>query len=114
MIAGDFTFTIMSQNDHEFGNRITANAKDADDGQVLIGGALKYIEDTYGYAPVDQEALFKGVYYDSKKVGSFIIMVRRENGDAAVLKLQLLPLPFDEGFIIRNIEKNLRTDVVHP
>ena len=101
-------------NEHDFGNRITANATQADDGKDLIVRALKYIETKYGYTPIDKSTLFAGVYYDSKKVGSFIIRVQHGDGDTAVLKLQLRSLPFDEGFIIRSLEKELEGDRVRP
>ncbi|OGL94738.1 hypothetical protein A2348_02355 [Candidatus Uhrbacteria bacterium RIFOXYB12_FULL_58_10] len=101
-------------NEHDFGNRITANAAQADDGKDLIVRALKDIEAQYGYTPIDESSLFAGVYYDSKKIGSLIIRVQNGNGGTAVLKLQLRSLPFDEGFIIRSLEKELKTDRVHP
>lgn len=101
-------------DEHDFGNRITANAVQADDGKDLIERALKYIETKYGYTPIDKSALFAGVYYDSKKVGSYITRVQNADGDTAVLKLQLRSLPFDEGFIIRSLEKELESDRVRP
>lgn len=100
--------------EHNFGNLITANTASASDGKALIDNALQYIQTTYGFAPVDERVLFTGVYYDSKKVGSFITKVKNEAGDSAVLKLQLHPLPFDEGFIIRNLEQNLKTRQIRP
>ncbi|MEA3249870.1 MAG: hypothetical protein U9Q03_06000 [Patescibacteria group bacterium] len=101
-------------DEHEFGNRITANIEGADDAQSLIEKALTYVKDKHGFVPVDESTLFQGVYYDSRKVGSFITRVKNMEGETAVLKLQLRPLPFDEGFIIRNVEKSLRTDRIRP
>lgn len=101
-------------NEHDFGNRITANAAQADDGKDLIVRALKYIESQYGYTPIDESALFTGVYYDSRKVGSYIAKVQNGDGNTAVLKLQLRSLPFDEGFIIHSLEKELKTNHVRP
>ena len=98
----------------DFGNRITANAAKADDGRELIQRALKYVESTYGFSSIDHSSLFSGVYYDSKKVGSFIAKVKDKDGNMVVLKLQLHPLPFDEGFIIRHIEQNLKTNKMRP
>ena len=89
-----------------FGNRITDNTSAADDGKELIKKALYYIKDNLGWFPVDQTTLFSGVYYDSKKVGSYIIKVQNDTEESAVLKLQLRPLPFDEGYIIRYIDEN--------
>lgn len=101
-------------NEHDFGNRITANAAQADDGKDLVARAFKYIESQYGYVPIDESTLFTGVYYDSKKVGSFITKVQNGDGDTAVIKIQLRPLPFDEGFIIRSLEKELKTNRIRP
>jgi len=95
----------MDMENNRFGNRITDNALKADNGQVLIEKALAYVNKEFGWQPADQEPLFKGVYYDSQKVGSHIVKVINKNNESAVLKLQLRPLPFDEGFIIRHIEK---------
>lgn len=91
------------------GNRLTDNAFSADDGRDLIKRALAEIERQHGWRPVDQEVIFSGVYYDSSKVGSFITKATNKNGERAVLKLQLRPLPFDEGFIIRHIQKQIRS-----
>jgi len=100
--------------EHNFGNRITANTSTADDGKNLISDALQYIQSTHNFTPLDDSTLFTGVYYDSKKVGSFITKVKNEDGHSAVLKLQLRPLPFDEGFIIRSLEKDLKTHHIRP
>ncbi len=99
---------------HENGNRITANAKNADDAQELIAKALRFVQNVHGFRPVNDSTLFKGVYYDSKKVGSYITQVVDTDGKTAVLKLQLRPLPFDEGSIIRHVEKNLKSKKIRP
>ncbi len=91
------------------GNRITDNAFGADDGRALIARALSDIHAQFGWTPLDEQALFSGVYYDSAKVGSYIIRITNERNECAVLKIQLKPLPFDEGFIIRHIEKENRS-----
>jgi hypothetical protein len=93
-------------DDTKFGDRITDNALTADNGQELIKKALDYIKSNLGWFPMDQNVLFRGLYYDSKKVGSYIIKVQNDNKESAILKLQLKPLPFDEGYIIRYIDKN--------
>lgn len=92
------------------GNRITDNAFVADDGRVLIARAISEVGAEYGWRPVDEQALFSGVYYDSAKVGSFLTRVTNDRGASAVLKIQLRPLPFDEGFIIRYVQKQIKAD----
>ena len=94
------------------GNRITDNALNADDGRELIQRALAEIEDQLGWCSTEEKELFTGVYYDTKKVGSFIVKVRNPQGITAVLKLQLRPLPYDEGFIIRHIEGENKSTVI--
>lgn len=91
------------------GNRITDNAFAVDNGRALIERAILEIEQRLGWRPVDERVLFSGIYYDSTKVGSFITRVTNTQGDRAVLKLQLRPLPFDEGFIIRHVLKQIKT-----
>lgn len=104
--------------DKTFGNRITDNAFNADNGEELIEAALKNIEKELGWYREDQAPLFSGVYYDSQKVGSYIVRVLNKEGKTAVLKLQLKPLPYDEGFIIRHVagrcnSKHIRTPVIY-
>ena len=101
-------------DEHEFGNRITSNAKGADDAQGLIEKALHFIKGEYGFRPLDTSTLFKGVYYDSKRVGSYITRVMNADEKTAVLKLQLRPLPFDEGSIIRNVQSNIGSKKIRP
>ncbi|SRR3989339_764504 len=101
-------------DEHEFGNRITSNAKNADDAQGLIEKALHFIEGEYGFRPLDTSTLFTGVYYDSKRVGSYITRVVNADEKTAVLKLQLRPLPFDEGSIIRNVQSNSGSKKIRP
>ncbi len=91
------------------GNRITDNAFTADDGRALIARAILEIGKQYGWRPIDDNTLFSGVYYDSSQVGSFITRVTDEHGAHAVLKLQLRPLPFDEGMIIRHIQPQIKS-----
>lgn len=91
------------------GNRLTDNALKADDGRALIARAILEIEKLFGWRPVDERVLFSGIYYDSTKVGSFITRVTNERGERAVLKLQLRSLPFDEGFIIRHVQQQIRS-----
>lgn len=92
----------------EYGNRITDNALSANDGKELMARALSEIESQYGWKTDVNNRLFSGVYYDSQKVGSFI--VRAQKGETrAVVKLQLRPLPFDEGFIIRHVSEHNRS-----
>ncbi len=100
--------------EHEYGNRITSNAKNADDAKELIEKALRFVQNEHGFHPVNDSSLFKGLYYDSKKVGSYITQVVDTDGHTAVLKLQLRPLPFDEGSIIRSVEENLKSEKVRP
>lgn len=104
----------LRMTEHEQGNRITSNAENADDGKELIEKALHFIQNEHGFRPVDDSTLFKGVYYDSKKVGSYITRVVDSDGNTAVLKLQLRPLPFDEGSIIRNVKENLKSEKIRP
>lgn len=91
-------------NNNKFGNRITDNTFTANDGRELIKKALDYIKDNFEWFPVDNSLLFSGVYYDSKKVGSYIMKVQNKAEELAVLKIQLKPLPFDEAYIIRYID----------
>lgn len=100
--------------DRSFGNRITDNALDADNGEQVIGRALEEIERSLGWRREDQAPLFSGVYYDSQKVGSLIVKVRNDQGQTAVLKLQLKPLPHDEGSIIRQIAAQCKDSSIHP
>ncbi|GEM_PF-1436712 len=85
----------------QIGNRITDNALYADNGADLIKYALEFIEKKFGWQP-EKQSLFSGVYYDAAKVGSYITKIHKQDA-TAVLKLQLRPLPFDEGFIIRHV-----------
>lgn len=89
-----------------YGNRITDNALSADNGADLIKHGLAHIKAEYGWTPLREEAVFSGVYYDSAKVGSYIIKVRNGSSETAMLKLQLRPLPYDEGFIVRHVEQH--------
>lgn len=91
------------------GNRITDNAFGANDGRDLISRAFKEIHEMQGWRSLDEDAVFSGVYYDSAKVGSYISRVINERGEHAVLKIQLKPLLFDEGLIIRHVEKENRS-----
>ncbi len=93
----------------QIGNRITDHALTADDGHALIARAILEIEREHGWRMVDPRPLFSGIYYDSTKVGSFITRVTHDRGETAVLKLQLRPLPFDEGLIIRHVQKQIRS-----
>lgn len=95
------------------GNRITDNALKSDDGVVLINKAFEYIKQKYGWEPLDVKPLFSGVYYDRAKVGSHIVKVKNEKDGTAVLKLQLRPLPFDEGFIIRYINEQNKSKIIN-
>lgn len=101
-------------SEHEHGNRITSNAETADDAKELITKALHVVERAHGFRPTNQETLFTGVYYDSKKVGSYIVRVEDSNKKSAVLKLQLRPLPFDEGSIIRHVEHCITSKKIRP
>jgi len=94
------------------GNRITDNALEADDGRLLILKALSEIESKHGWKKSSSKPLFTGVYYDTQKVGSFIVPVKNLRGETAVLKLQLRPLTFDEGFIIRKIEEFNQSSII--
>ncbi len=94
---------------NKLGNRITDNALGADNGKDLIDKGLNFINDKFSWRAVEEKILFRGVYYDSQKVGSHIIKVVNDHGEKAVLKLQLRPLPFDEGFIIRHINQSNRS-----
>lgn len=91
------------------GNRITDNALRADDGKTLIDRAIRDVETRHGWRRLDAKPIFSGIYYDSKKVGSFIARVANDRGERAALKLQLRPLPFDEGMIIRQVQMQIRT-----
>lgn len=94
------------------GNHITNNALSSDDGVELIKTALQEIENKIGWWICKEEKIFSGVYFDSKKVGSFITKIKNNNKETAVLKLQLRPLPYDEGFIIRHIQKYKKSDAI--
>lgn len=94
------------------GNRITDNALTADNGAELIERALREIEQKTGWRALEKEHLFSGVYYDSQKVGSLILKSTNQTGEKAVLKLQLRPIAFDEGFIIRYIEERNRSKII--
>ncbi len=91
------------------GNRLTDNALAADDAADLVARARREIEDAYGWKPSDPDAVFTGYYYDPRKIGSRIVRVADAAGKTAVLKLQLRPLRFDEGFIIRQVAPQIRT-----
>lgn len=91
------------------GNRITENAFNADDGKALIERALAEVKEKHGWYLRENKPIFSGVYYDSQKVGSFIVQATNDKGEKAVLKLQLRPLPYDEGMIIRHIQKQIKT-----
>jgi hypothetical protein len=94
------------------GNRITDNAFTADSGENLIAKALRDIEEKTEWHISDKEkfAGAHGIYYDSKKIGSFFVGVENKTGTKAVLKLQLRPLPYDEGFITRFIGDQIKTN----
>jgi hypothetical protein len=94
------------------GNRLTDNALTADDGRALIARATSEIEKMFGWRPVDERVIFSGLYYDSTKVGSFLTRVTNQKGEYAVLKLQLRPLPFDEGLIMRHVQNQITTNRV--
>ncbi len=89
------------------GNRITDNALQADNGSALIERAILEIGKQHGWRPLDDQALFAGIYYDRTKVGSFITRVINDRAERAVLKIQLRPLSFDEGFIIRHVQRQI-------
>lgn len=89
------------------GNRITENAFNADSGEGSIDKAIEDIQKLgWTVSNKDKFAGAHGVYYDSKKVGSFFVEVKNNDNLKGVLKLQLRPLPYDEGFIIRHIDKH--------
>jgi hypothetical protein len=92
------------------GNRLSDNALTADDGQALIERALAEVEREYGWRPHEASPLYRGRFYESGKIGSFITRVTNRDGDSAVLKLQLRPVPYDEGMIIRHIRPQIRTE----
>jgi len=94
------------------GNLITSQAFAADNANALIKRALGEIHEVYGWQVDDKKPLFSGAYYDSKKVGSYINRAKNKSGKGAVLKLQLRPLEFDEGFIIRYIQKENRSSKI--
>ena len=96
------------------GNRITDNAFTADSGENLITKALHDIEERTEWHVSDKEkfAGVQGIYYDSQKVGSFFVEVENKKGVKGVLKLQLRPLPFDEGFIIRFIGGQIKDSTI--
>ena len=96
------------------GNRITDNALTADSGENLITKAIHNIEQNTEWHVSDKEkfAGAHGVYYDSKKIGSFFVEVENKKGVKGVLKLQLRPLPFDEGFIIHFIERQIKSQII--
>ncbi|MFA5129427.1 MAG: hypothetical protein WC477_00740 [Patescibacteria group bacterium] len=94
------------------GNQITNNAIGADDAKELIERAVKEVSSKTGWRLRDEQPLFSGRYYDSKKVGSFVARVTNDEGASAVLKLQLRPLPYDEGMIIRHIQGQIKTSRV--
>ena len=98
--------------DVSYGNRITDNTSRANDAKELVEQALVNINNDLGWKADKNDHLFSGVYYDSKKVGSFIIKANNKKGDKVVIKLQLQPLPFDEGFIIRHVEKENRSSKI--
>ena len=92
------------------GNRLTDNARGADDAQGLIQRAITEVANQTGWIIRDRSVVFTGQYYDRKKVGSFIARVTNDREESAVLKLQLRPLPFDEGFITRHIQPQLKSN----
>src|SRR3990167_4640133 len=95
----------------KYGNRTTDNALTADEGKDSISKAFEYIEKETDWHITDREK-FKnatGVYYDSKKVGSVFVEVANKKEEKGVLKIQLRPLSFDEGSIIRHIQPQIRT-----
>jgi len=94
------------------GNRITANALTADEGNELIKKALAEIKELYKIEPLKEEAIFRGRYYAQNKIGSYLAKAKNEKGQNVILKLQLRPLPFDEGLIIRHIQAQLKTDKI--
>ena len=94
------------------GNRITANALTADEGIELIKKALAEIKEKYKIEPLEKEAIFRGRYYEQNKVGSYLTKAKNVQGQNVILKLQLRPLPFDEGFIIRHIQPQIKTDKI--
>lgn len=94
------------------GNQITNNAFGADDAKELIERALAEVRAKIGWYLRDEKILFSGHYYDRKKVGSFIARITNDRQESAVLKLQLRPLDYDEGMIIRHIQAQIKTDRV--
>jgi len=94
-----------------YGNRTTDNAFSADSGENLITKAISDIETKTEWHVTDRDKFknLAGVYYDSKKVGSFFVEVTNSQGVRGVLKLQLRPLDFDEGSIIREVGPQIRT-----
>ena len=94
------------------GNQITNNAFGADDAKELIERALTEVRAKTGWYLRDEKVLFSGHYYDRKKIGSFIARITNDRQESAVLKLQLRPLDYDEGMIIRHIQAQIKTDRV--
>ncbi|MEK7125133.1 MAG: hypothetical protein AAB864_01940 [Patescibacteria group bacterium] len=97
-----------------YGNRTTDNAPTADSGRNLIAKAVSDIEKTTEWRVTDRAkfAGSEGIYYDSKKVGSYFIAVTNSAKAKGVLKLQLRPIAFGEGSIIRHIAPQLRTQKI--
>jgi hypothetical protein len=95
-----------------YGNRTTENAITADPGEDLVKKAIAHIESNTDWRITNPEKFSHTVYYDSKKVGAHFTEVQHKNGTKGILKLQLRPLSFDEGSIIRHISPQLKTDKI--
>lgn len=95
----------------KYGNRTTDNALVADEGKDIIPRAFSYIESKTDWHITDRDK-FKnatGIYYDSKKIGSVFVEVTDQNETKGVLKIQLRPLTFDEGSIIRHVSPQIKS-----
>lgn len=93
----------------KIGNDITANALQARDTSKLREKALIEIANQHGWQEDETDSLFLGVFYDSKKVGSYITRAKNDKGESAVIKLQLQKVKYDEGFIIGHVNKENRS-----
>ena len=91
------------------GNSITKNAIVAGDGKNIVKNALLYLKKKTTWVPAENSTLFKGVYYDSEKLGSYITKAINKNKQKGIIKIQLRPLDFDEGYIMRQIDKHSKS-----
>jgi hypothetical protein len=94
------------------GNQITNNAIGADDAGGIIERAIAEVCAKTGWRLREEKPLYSGYFYDRKKVGSFIVRVINDRQEVAVLKLQLRPLAYDEGMVIRHVQSQIRTNHV--